>query len=125
MVKSRVFVKSKALLSRIIYLSHGILSVAMAIKYHGRLYKYWALFVPIVALMVESVLMLRSRGKWEFRYVSPAPFLYITTVVSNCTLFYKNVQMSAKSPHLKTFKYIKFDFFHLYKHTNSTSIHLT
>ena len=82
MVKSRLFVKSKALLARILYLSHGLLSVAMAIKYHGGHYKYWSLFTPICALMVETLLMVRSKGKWEFRYVSPASFLYITTVVS-------------------------------------------
>ena len=66
MVKSRLFVKSKALLSRLLYLSHGVLSVAMALKYHGGHLKYWFLFVPILALVVESVLMLRKKN-WEFR----------------------------------------------------------
>lgn len=75
-----LLLKTKAILTRLIFLAHALTSVQLVIRDHGHDAGPWFLLVPLLALIAETVMMLTKR-KWEFKYVWPLGFCYITTVI--------------------------------------------
>ena len=78
--KMTVLLKTKAMLTRLLFLTHGITSVHLVIQEHGEYVKHMFLYIPVVALVAEMFMMLK-RKKWEFEYIWPTGFCYITTVI--------------------------------------------
>ena len=71
---------AKALLSRLIFGIHGVVTVYLLYMNEGYPV-HWALLIPIALLLVETVVTLVVRRGKEYRYFWPSGFLYIMTII--------------------------------------------
>ena len=70
----------KALLSRLVFFTHGMVSVYLL--YRSTLNRnYWILVVPLILLLCESLVTITWINRSGYKYFWPSGFLYITTIV--------------------------------------------
>ena len=70
----------KSLLSRGIFLMHGILTVFLIVQNNNEPL-YWICTIPVLLLIVEAFYTLVVRRGNEFHYFWPSGFLYILTMI--------------------------------------------
>ena len=71
---------AKAVLARLLFAGHGILTVYLLYANHENS-SHWALLAPTALLLIETVVTLIIRKGEEYRYFWPSGFLYIMTII--------------------------------------------
>ena len=69
-----------AIFTRLIFLTHGIISVYVLYESYETL-EHLLLIIPILGLITETILTLCKRKMTQFKYFWPCGFFYITTIL--------------------------------------------
>lgn len=79
-ISSGVLVLVKGILSRLIFFSHGAVSIYFYTQTSND-NSYWSMMIPVVLLLIESVVVLVHRKGKEYKYFWSSGFLYITCII--------------------------------------------